>query len=60
MLDGSGIGRRSSVWTWQIEGMLRLAEDRVELTRRGLQWVDQLQPEFYDSKCQNARYSRKK
>ncbi len=41
----------------QDEGMLTLVEDGVELTRKGLLQVDQLLPEFYDVRYQNARYT---
>ena len=39
------------------EGMLRYNESGVELTRKGLLQADQLLPEFYDLKYQNARYT---
>ena len=38
-------------------GMLQVQDDRIELTRKGFLRVDQLLPEFYDSKYRNARYT---
>jgi oxygen-independent coproporphyrinogen-3 oxidase len=39
------------------EEMLTFDEEEVQLTRRGLLQVDQLLPEFYDTKYRNARYT---
>ena len=39
------------------EEMLTFDEREVQLTRQGLLQVDQLLPEFYDSKYRNARYT---
>jgi oxygen-independent coproporphyrinogen III oxidase len=39
------------------EGMLRVEDDRVALTRSGLLQVDRLLPSFYDDKYRNARYT---
>ena len=41
----------------QNEGMLTFNEGEVKLTRQGLLRVDQLLPEFYAPKYQNARYT---
>ena len=38
-------------------GMLTFDDERVELTRQGLLRVDQLLPEFYAARYQNARYT---
>ena len=38
-------------------GMLTFDDEHVELTRQGLLRVDQLLPEFYASRYQNARYT---
>jgi len=39
------------------EGMLRVEDGRIELTRAGLLQVDRLLPSFYDDKYRNARYT---
>ena len=39
------------------EGMLRIEEDRIALTRAGLLQVDRLLPSFYDDQYRNARYT---
>ena len=39
------------------EGMLTFTSDEITLTRKGLLQVDQLLPEFYQAKYQNARYT---
>ena len=41
----------------QDEGMLKLVQDQIILTRKGLLQVDQLLPEFYDMKYRNSRYT---
>jgi oxygen-independent coproporphyrinogen-3 oxidase len=45
---------------WQAlaeEGMLRLEEDRIELTREGLLCVDQLLPTFFEPEHRHVRYT---
>ncbi|HSE43456.1 MAG TPA: coproporphyrinogen-III oxidase family protein [Acidobacteriota bacterium] len=39
------------------EGMLRVYDDRVELTHQGFLRVDHLLPEFYQNKYRNSRYT---
>lgn len=39
------------------EGMLRVGEGAVDLTRDGLLQVDRLLPSFYDERYRNARYT---
>jgi oxygen-independent coproporphyrinogen-3 oxidase len=39
------------------DGMLNVTGDGVRMTRKGLLRVDQLLPNFYDSKYRNARYT---
>ena len=39
------------------QGMLTLDDNQIELTPQGLLRVDQLLPEFYAPKYQNARYT---
>ncbi|HEX2222865.1 MAG TPA: coproporphyrinogen-III oxidase family protein [Thermoanaerobaculia bacterium] len=41
----------------EAEGMLRLQDGGVELTRAGLLQVDRLLPEFYDDRYRGARYT---
>ncbi len=43
--------------THQTSGMLNINNSTITLTRDGLLCVDQLLPEFYDEKYQNARYT---
>ena len=38
-------------------GLLNYADDELELSREGLLRVDQLLPNFYDARFQNARYT---
>ena len=45
---------------WQkleADGMLRVEDDRIALTRAGLLQVDRLLPSFYDDRYRNARYT---
>ncbi len=39
------------------QGMLRIEDQRVVLTRTGLLQVDRLLPALYDQKYRNARYT---
>ena len=39
------------------EGMLRIEEDRIVLTREGLLRVDALLPAFFESQHQGVRYT---
>ena len=39
------------------EGMLKVADQAVELTEKGLLQVDQLLPEFYNETFRNSRYT---